>query len=155
MTTSLVHSAAFPVLTEPAYDAVLTLPLPQLFSRRFAALPPIREVRDQTGEWGAGLGQSRTIVLADGGTMRETLVRIERPDVFTYTIDAITGQLKQLVTQLQGAWSFAPAGTGTRISWTWDVEPARLGAPLMPVFGWMWRGFARQAFEELERQLVP
>ena len=65
-------SRSIPVPVEAAYDAVLPMPLPRIFNRRFAALPPIREVRDQEGVWGT-VGQTRTIVLADGGTMHETL----------------------------------------------------------------------------------
>ena len=63
---------SIPVGVDAAYDAVLPMPLPRIFSRRFLALPPIREVRDQAGAWGT-VGQTRTIVLADRGTMRETL----------------------------------------------------------------------------------
>ena len=58
-------SRSIPVSVEAAYDAVLTMPLPRIFNRRYAALPPIREVRDQEGVWGT-VGQTRTIVLTDG-----------------------------------------------------------------------------------------
>lgn len=155
MTTELSHSRTFPVPVERAYDQVLTTPLPQLFSRRYAVLPPIREVRDQHGEWGSDLGQSRTIVLADGGTMQETLTRIDRPDAFGYTIGAITGPMRPLVGSASGLWSFAPAGTGTRITWSWSVEPANaVGAAFMPVFSKLWQGFARQGMEQLEAVLI-
>ena len=65
----LARSRTYPVGVARAFDTVLPHPLTGLFSRRYAALPPIREVRevrDQDGEWGsAGVGQTRTIVLAD------------------------------------------------------------------------------------------
>ena len=65
---TLRASRSIPVPVDVAYAAVLPMPLPRIFSRRYLALPPIKEVRDQDGEWGT-LGQGRTIVLADRGTM--------------------------------------------------------------------------------------
>ncbi len=49
-----------------------------------------------------------------------------------------------------GLWSFEAAGTGTRISWAWELTPTGAGRPAMPDFGAMWRGYARQALEEIE-----
>ena len=46
-----------------------------------------------------------------------------------------------------------PAGTGTNVTWRWTIHP-RLTAPVLPVFGRMWKGYARQALEELSAQLV-
>ncbi len=155
MTTELSSSRTFPAPIDRAYDVVLKTPLPQIFSRRYAVLPPIRDVRDQAGEWGASVGQSRTIVLADGGTMRETLTRIDPSREFAYGIDEITGAMKPLVGRVEGVWSFAVAGSGTRVTWAWSVHPANaVGSAFMPVFGKLWNGFARQAMEELEPLLL-
>ena len=74
-----VELAPYPVTVEHAFD-VTPLPLPDLFSRRYAAIPPIRGVRDQQGAWGT-VGQTRTIRLADGGSIRETLLSVDRPRV--------------------------------------------------------------------------
>ena len=150
----LGYSRTYPVEVERAFDELLALDLTRLFDRRYAAIPPIRAVRDQTGAW-ATTGQTRTIALADGGTMREELVEVSRPDRFTYRISGITGPMKPLVASLDGAWTFEPAGTGVRITWTWAVRPAgRLGRLAMPVFRRMWQGFARQGFDNLETLLV-
>jgi hypothetical protein len=73
----LEQSRTYPATVEAAYAAVLAVPLERIFSRRFAAIPPIREVRGQTGAWGS-VGQTRQIVLADGGTMREELTSVIR-----------------------------------------------------------------------------
>lgn len=155
MTTQLRSSRSFPVPVERAYDQVLPMPLPSLFSRRYGPISPVSGVRGQAGAWGDGVGQTRTIVLADGGTMRETLVHLERPSRFAYSIDRITGPMKPLVGSAQGAWTFEPAGTGTRVTWSWDVEAANaVGARLMPVFARLWQGFARQGLEQLEPALV-
>ncbi|MFC6046211.1 SRPBCC family protein [Nocardioides hankookensis] len=150
----LSRSRTFPVGVARAFDAVLPLPLPQLFDRRYAALPAIREVRDQDGEWGT-VGQTRTIVLADRSTMRETLVSVERPASFGYRIDQVHGPLRPLAASIDGLWAFEKAGTGVRITWSWTVHPSSTATSLlMPALGRMWQGYARQALERLEELLV-
>jgi hypothetical protein len=150
----LSYSRTFPAPVERAFDALLPFDLTQLFDRRYAAIPPIKAVRDQTGTWGAS-GQTRTIALADGGSMREELVEVSRPDRFTYRVAGIKGPMKPLVAAVDGAWLFEPAGTGVRVTWTWTVRPAgRLGRLAMPLFGRMWQGFARQGFDNIETLLV-
>jgi hypothetical protein len=155
MALELESSRTFPVSVEHAYDVVLPTPLPGVFSRRYAAIPAVREVRGQQGEWGT-VGQTRTIRLADGGTLRETLTSVDRPNAFDYLISDVTGPMKPIVTGLEGRWRFEPAGTGVRITWAWTVHPrGRLGDLAMPVFARMWRGYARQAMDEIEHLLVP
>ncbi len=154
-TRHLEKSRTFPVSVEHAYDVVLPAPLPTIFSRRYGAIAPIAEVIGQEGAWGTAVGQTRTIRLKDGGTMLETLTRIDRPQVFGYTIGSITGALKPLVVGASGSWSFESAGTGVRITWAWDIEPtAKLGRLAMPLFARLWSGYARQAMDEIERILV-
>ncbi|PKH42883.1 SRPBCC family protein [Nocardioides alpinus] len=151
---TLRASRTLPVEVGAAFDAVLPMPLPRIFCRRFAALPPIKDVRDQSGVWGT-VGQTRTIVLADRGTMRETLTAVSPGASFGYRIEPMTGPLTPLVSAAEGTWAFAPAGTGVEVSWQWVVEPTRAGSMVMPVFARMWQGYARQALEEIERALVP
>ena len=150
---TLRASRSIPVDVDTAYAAVLPMPLPRIFSRRYLALPPIAEVRDQAGEWGT-VGQTRTIVLADRGTMHETLTSVTPGSSFGYDIAPRSGPLKPLVAGAQGLWAFAPAGNGVEVSWQWVVEPTRAGALAMPAFGRMWQGYARQALEEVERALL-
>jgi Polyketide cyclase / dehydrase and lipid transport len=148
------QSRTYPVPVEQAFDAVLATPLEQLFAQRFGALPPIRTVRDQDGRWGS-VGQSRTIVLTDGGTMREELETVRRPEVFSYRMSDFTGPMKTLVGAATGRWAFAPAGTGVRITWSWTIQPSsQIAALAMPAFGWMWRGYARRALGRLEQILL-
>ena len=46
-------------------------------------------------------------------------------------------------------------GNGTTVTWRWTIHPrSGLTAPLLPVFGWLWKGYARQSLAELSRQLV-
>src|SRR5690349_20474338 len=109
MALELSASRSYPVAVDRAFDLLLPTPLPELFHRRYAALPPIREIRDQDGVWGT-VGQTRTIVLADGGTMRETLMSLDRPRSFGYRIADITGPMKPLVASVDGLWSLEEAG---------------------------------------------
>jgi hypothetical protein len=150
----LSYSRTFPADVEHAFDEVLPFELVRLFDRRYAAIPPIRSVRDQAGQWSTP-GQTRTIVLGDGGTMREELLEVTPPTRFAYRISHVTGPMKPLVRSLDGAWEFEPAGTGVRITWSWQVQPAgRLGVLAMPLFRRMWQGYARHGFDNLETLLV-
>jgi hypothetical protein len=151
----LTKSRTFPVSVEHAYDTVLPAPLTDIFSRRYGVIAPIREVQGQQGKWGDAVGQTRTIRLADGGTVLETLTVLDRPHRFGYTIGNITGMLKPLVTAASGTWAFESSGTGVQITWTWDVTPtANVGRLAMPMFARLWSGYARQAMEQIEQLLV-
>ena len=153
MAVELSASRTYPASVEHAYDTVLPLPLPYLFAHRYAAIPPVTQVRDQ-GTWDS-VGQSRTVVLGDGGTFLETLTEVDRPGAFGYRLTDLTGPLKPLVTAIDGRWTFEPVGTGVRVTWSWSVHPrGRLGRAAMPVFARMWRPYARLALERLEDALV-
>ena len=150
----LEHSRTFPATVADAFQVVLRAPLERVFARRYGALPPVRAVRDQEGEWGT-VGQTRVIALADGGSMREELLSVVPEQEFVYRITDVTGPMKALVASLDGRWSFTPAGTGVRVGWAWTVHPANaVGRLAMPLFGRLWRGYARQAMEEIEAMLV-
>ncbi len=157
MPSPLIVSAsrAVPVPVEDAFERTLTTPLPQLFSRRYGALPAIKDASGADEPWGSEVGQTRTIRTADGGSMRETLLQVDRPHSFAYQIGAIRGPMMVLAASAEGTWSFEPAGTGTRVTWSWTVRAATAASGLaMPAFGRMWDGYARQALEELETVLI-
>ncbi len=148
-------SRTVPVPVERAFDTVLPEPLPRIFTRRYGPLGAIKETPGQAGVWGSSLGKTRTIVLSDGATMTETLVSLDRPTSFGYRITDLTGPFKFLVSSLDGEWGFAPAGTGCRITWSWTLHEASAAARLVfPLFARFWRGYARQALEEIEKILV-
>ncbi|MCW2866261.1 MAG: hypothetical protein JWR20_449 [Marmoricola sp.] len=137
-----------------AFAAVLRAPLPGLFDRRHAALPPITQVRDQDGEW-AEVGQTRTIVLADGGTMSERLVAVEAPDHFDYELTRLRGPLGLLVRRVEGRWAFDAAGGGTRVTWSWQVHPRTpLAVPAVLAIRAMWHGYARLGLQRVGQLLA-
>jgi Polyketide cyclase / dehydrase and lipid transport len=150
---TIESSRAIPVGLQQAFEGTLPLPLTTIFSRRFALLPPIKEVRDQHGAWGQS-GQSRMIITSDGGTMRELLTHVQPPHSFSYRLTDITGPLRPLVQSIDGRWEFAPKGTGTEITWRWTLHPRHAGAVILPLITMMWRGYARQALELLSEQLL-
>jgi hypothetical protein len=58
--------------------------------------------------------------------------------------------MRPLVRHLDGAWSFEPDGTGTKVTWSWEITPtSALTAPLVRVVGRMWHGYARHALATL------
>lgn len=144
------------VAVEPtqAFDGLMGAHLPEVFTRRYAAFPPVREVTDQPDSWGSP-GQTRTIVMADGSRLRETLTEVDRPHGYAYLLDDLHGPLKPFVSTIEGAWSIAPEGTGARIGWVWTLHakasPARL---TMSVIGRMWKGYAERSLVELESVLM-
>jgi polyketide cyclase/dehydrase/lipid transport protein len=148
------QSRAMPVTGDAAFDGTVPLPLPTLFHRWYGPIPPIKEVVDQTGDWDA-VGKTRTVVLTGGGSMRERLTSYDPPRSFGYTLSDVKGPMAPLVDHVDGLWSFEPAGTGTRVTWRWTIHPrSAFSAPLLPVFGRLWLGYARQSLEELSNQLV-
>ena len=87
--------------------------------------------------------------------MTERLTRVDRPSTFGYVISEIKGPLKALVSTVDGEWAFSTAGTGTRITWSWTLHPtSSVSRFALPVLGRLWRGYARQALEEVEKVLV-
>jgi hypothetical protein len=148
------QSRAIPVGREQLFAEMVPLPLPLLFSRWYGPIPPIKDVRDQTGDWNT-VGQSRTILLTGGGSMREQLTSYAAPHSFGYALSEFKGPLAPLVGGVDGLWSFEPAGTGTKVTWRWTIRPrTALSAPLVPVFGKLWMGYARQSLEALSDLLV-
>jgi hypothetical protein len=148
------QSRAIPVAVEDAFTRTLPLPLPVIFPRWYGPIPPIKAVRDQTGEWDAA-GQTRTVTMVGGGSMREKLTSVDPPRSFGYTLSNIKGPLAALVGSIDGTWSFTPAGTGTTVTWQWILHPkSGVTAPALPVFGAVWKGYARRTLETLSDLLV-
>ena len=156
MTKPLVveQSRTIPLGQEDVFRDMVPMPLPELFRRWYGPIPPIKEVRGQTGDWDS-VGQSRTVVLVGGGSMLEQLTQFDPPHSFGYTLSEVKGPLSPLVGRVDGEWIFEPIGSGTNVTWRWTIHPrSGLTAPLLPVFGKLWKGYARQSLEALSKQLV-
>jgi hypothetical protein len=148
------RSRTYPVSEQVAFDRTLALPLPKLFRHRFGPIPPIKDVQLHGDSFDA-VGDSRTILLKGGGSMREELVEVDRPWVFRYRITDVTGPTKPLIDHIDGAWTFEPIGTGVRVTWSWTVHPrSGAAAKALPVLRRFWSGYARRALEVLEAHLL-
>jgi hypothetical protein len=148
------QSRSIPMGQSELFSALVPMPLPELFRKWYGPIPPIKEVRDQTGDWDA-VGQSRTVVLAGGGSIRERLTHVDPPHSFGYTLSDVKGPLSPLVDHVDGEWVLEPIGSDTNVTWRWTIYPrSAFTAPLLPVFGKLWKGYARQSLDELSRQLV-
>jgi hypothetical protein len=155
MVVSVAESRSVPPTVAEAYDRTIVTPLPEIFAHRHLALPRIVRVQEQEGTWGGPIGQTRTILTSDGGSMRETLTIVDRPHRFGYRIDVLSGPMRPLVSHLDGRWAFEPGGSRTTITWSWDLHPRSvLTTPLVVVIGRMWHGYARHALVTLESILV-
>lgn len=148
------QSRAIPLAPVDLFAGLVPMPLPDLFRRWYGPIPPIKATRGQTGDWD-GVGQSRTVLLTGGGSMREELTSYDPPRSFGYTLSQVKGPLAPLVDHVDGLWLFAPIGTGTQVTWRWAIHPRSApAAPALPVFGRLWKGYARQSLEELSNLLV-
>jgi hypothetical protein len=148
------QARTIPVGREELFRDMVPMPLPTLFKRWYGPIPPIKEVRDQTGDWDT-VGQSRRIFLTGGGSMREQLTSYDAPTSFGYTLSEIKGPMAPLVGGVDGLWSFETVNDQTKVTWRWTIRPrSALTAPILPIFGKLWKGYASQSLAELEHQLV-
>jgi hypothetical protein len=156
MTRSLAveQSRLIPVGIDEAYAGTLPLPLETVFNRWYGPIGPVKEVRDQTGEWDAP-GQTRVVMLTPAGTMHEELTSLDPPHSFGYALTGITGPLGLLVGRADGQWVFTASGSATTVTWRWNIHArSALTEPLLPVFGMLWKGYARQSLETLSALLT-
>ncbi len=147
-------SRTYPLSVEDVFDRVLALPLPDLFNRRYGPIPPIRATQGPP-DWNT-VGQTRVISLSGGGSMRETLTRVDRPAAFGYRLTDVKGPMKPLAGSVDGLWSFDPVGTGVRVTWRWAITPgSSVGAAVLPTFARVWQGYAQRALGRIEELLLP
>jgi len=150
----LSSSTVVPVAPDAAFDAILAAPLEDLFAERAGLIPPIRECQGQDGAWGT-VGQTRTIVLADGSTNVETLVAADRPGDYRYRISEISGPLKALIAGIDGRFSFVAEGSGSRVTWSWSLVPTNAVTRLfIPVLGVFWRRYATKMWRRYAARLA-
>jgi hypothetical protein len=147
------ESRAIPVSLDDAFRGTLLFPLPELFRHRSGPIPPIKEVRGQDGEWGT-VGQTRTILLQGGGSVREELTSVDAPNSFGYHLSDVKGPMSLLFNGVDGLWSFAQTGTETAVRWQWTVYP-RSAVPgfAISAFAHYWHDLAGKSLAELSTRL--
>jgi hypothetical protein len=138
----LSASAVFPVAPGTALQGIIDAPLEELFPTRSGLIPAVRGCEDQDGPWG-DVGQTRTVVLADGSRNLETLVAVDRPGDYRYVLSDFTGPMRLLVRKVEGRFSFVPEGDETRATWSWRLHATHpLARLVFPVLGASWRTMA-------------
>ena len=156
MTSSLAveQSRVIPVGVDEAFAGTLPVPLPTIINRWYGPVPPVARVCDQVGDWGTP-GQTRRILMKGGGGFHEELTKVDPPHSFGYLLTGITGPLGLLIGRAEGEWAFTASGTGTKVTWRWIIHPrSALTAPLLPVVGFLWKGYARKSLETLSALLT-
>jgi hypothetical protein len=93
---------------------------------KFGPLPAVLEVRNQTGPWDA-VGQTRQLMLSDGGSVIEHLVQVDKPGLFVYELSDFQKLFGSLVSGARAEWEFTAEGAGTRIRWTYTFHPYARG----------------------------
>ncbi len=155
-TSPITTRRTAPILAAPesVFEAALSLPLPQLYCRRYGPLPPIVEVRDQQGPWESP-GQTRIFRTSDGGEMREEMLSIDAPLRFANRLTVLSGPFRPLVATIEESWSFAAVGTGTEASWEWNLFPRSAPAALpVRIVARLWLGYARAVQEQLSQEVL-
>jgi hypothetical protein len=150
------QSRTMPVTPEQAFRGLIEMEIPVIFRRRYGPIPPLVGVGGRDGaNWQGTVGQTRVLKLGGGGSIRETVVAVDEPRSWSYAITDLTGPLALLLTKIDGQFLFSPAGTGTRVTWRYNMFPrSPLATPALPAFGRLWRGYARQVLEELSNWLL-
>lgn len=148
------ESRSIPVNVEDAFHGTLMMDVPAVFHRWYGPFPPIRQVLNEGNIWGT-VGQTRTLMLAGGGSTIEELTKVDSPHSFAYHVGNIKGPLSFVASGIDGEFEFMPNGTDTKTTWRWKVYPRSvLAAPAVVALGWLWHGWARQALKALSSQLV-
>jgi Polyketide cyclase / dehydrase and lipid transport len=82
-------------------------------------LPAVLEVRDQTGNWDKP-GQTRTLLLSDGGSVVEHTTNVEPYGFFAYNLTDFTKIFGKLVDHARAEWTFSEVPGGTTIHWSYS-----------------------------------
>lgn len=121
---------------------VLTPIDPTRFYPRFGPLPATVAVRGQSGPWNV-VGQTRTLLLSDGGTVFETITDVEPPAsggvaFFAYELTEFQKVFKRLVDRARAEWTFAQVDGGTLVHWTYEFFPLKRRAWLVALIVRLW-----------------
>ncbi len=126
---------------------ILTPSDPTRFYPKFRIIPATVRVENQTGAWDA-VGQTRTLHLSDGSSVRETTKDVERPGFFAYELTHFTKAFGPLVDHARAEWHFDAVDAGTRITWTYTffARPGR---------GWIVALIVNLAWAAYMRRVMP
>ena len=126
---------------------------------KFGLLPAVLEVRNQTGKWDAP-GQSRQLMLSDGGWVVETTTDVTPVSFLAYELTDFQKVFGKLVHHARTEWTFTEVPEGTNIHWTYTFFPKSAAArPVLAVIvRLLWAPYMKKVLPgivaEVERQRV-
>ncbi|HMH59630.1 MAG TPA: SRPBCC family protein [Galbitalea sp.] len=125
---------------------------------RSGLLPAVLEVRNQTGTWDKP-GQTRTLMLSDGGSVVERIMNVEPHGFFAYNLTDFTKIFGKLVDHARAEWTFSEVAGGTTIHWSYTFFPksGRARPILATIVTLLWGPYMRRVLPrivaEVERQV--
>lgn len=152
------------LLREVGLDFVGTASVRHVFAREISA-PPERVygalAEDVPGwtEWFSAVtlarplddGARREVRLKGGARFEETILAAKSPELYAYRVDVTNAPGARAMVE---EWRLAPAGTGTRVQWTFAVDGT---GPFRFAFGLARPGLGRafrDAVTALDRRLT-
>jgi Polyketide cyclase / dehydrase and lipid transport len=120
-------------------------------------VPAVIEVRDQTGNWDAP-GQTRQLMLSDGGWVIEHTTNVEPFEFFAYNLTDFQRVFRPLVDHARAEWTFTEVSGGTNIRWTYTFFPKNAAAKpvLALIVKFVWGPYMQKVLPkivaEVERQ---
>ena len=150
--------AEFTASASPSQTWSTATPLtPVGFYPKSGLLPAVVEVRNQTGNWDSP-GQTRQLMLSDGGWVIEQTTNIERFGFFAYNLTNFQKVFGHLVEHARAEWTFTEVPGGTSIHWTYTFFPKSAAAKpvLAAIVRLLWGPYMRKVLPgivaEVERQ---
>ena len=137
-------------------DAVFALAVDaERFPALFAGFGPIPGLRRITLHGPLAIGATRDVEDLGGVVMCERVDALEPSRRHAYTLSGLQPPLSWLVREGRADWTFAPAGAGTQVVWTYAFELTAalawpLAAPLLRVY---MRGAMQRCLDAMARQL--
>jgi len=117
-------------------DFVDTAPVRLVFAQEISAAPEtvFHALNDDVpgwAEWFAAVtharslddGAGRDIRLKGGGRFRETVIAAKEAEVYAYRVDVTNAPGARALAE---EWRLIPAGTGTRVQWTFGADGTAL-----------------------------
>jgi len=117
-------------------DFVDTAPVRLVFAQEISAAPEavFHALNDDVpgwAEWFAAVtharslddGARRDIRLKGGGRFRETIIAAKEAEVYAYRVDVTNAPGARALAE---EWRLIPAGTGTRVQWTFGADGTAL-----------------------------
>jgi hypothetical protein len=141
----------------PAVTFAIATPLtPVGFYPKSGLLPAVVEVRDQPQTWNKP-GQTRQLMLSDGGSVIEHITNVEPNDFFAYNLTDFQKVFGKLVEHARAEWTFTATDGGTEVQWSYTFFPKRGGSLILSlIVKLLWAPYMRRVLPgimaEVERQ---